>query len=140
VIDFDGTVACVADPLTETTYHAGHRAINHHSIGIEMYQGESAELYQVQLESTVRLVDFLTRRFGIQRQFHWPYHTTRRWREFSTEEALWSECMDTGKRAMIAAKEIQEKRSLRSCGAPVMSASTFPKVKISRSGERGKRS
>ena len=74
VIDFDGTVACVADPLTETTYHAGHRAINHHSIGIEMYQGESAELYQVQLESTVRLVDFLTRRFGIQRQFHWPYH------------------------------------------------------------------
>jgi len=73
VIDFDGTMACVADVLTETTYHAGNRAVNHHSIGIEMYQGDNAELYEGQLVSTVRLVDFLTRRFGIQRQFHWPY-------------------------------------------------------------------
>lgn len=73
LIDQDGTIACVADLLTETTYHAGQRAVNHHSIGIEMYQGEEAELYAFQLEQTVRLVDFLTRRFGIQRQFHAPY-------------------------------------------------------------------
>lgn len=73
LVDQDGTIACVADLLSETTYHAGQRAVNHHSIGIEMYQGEEAELYAIQLERTVRLVDFLTRRFGIQRQFHAPY-------------------------------------------------------------------
>lgn len=73
LINLDGSIACVADLLTETTYHAGNRAVNHHSIGIEMYQGDNAELYTVQLQQTVKLVDFLTRRFGIQRQFHWPY-------------------------------------------------------------------
>ena len=73
VIDFDGSIACVADLLTETTYHAGNRIVNHQSIGIEMYQGNEAELFEGQLDAAVRLVDFLTRRFGIQRQFHWPY-------------------------------------------------------------------
>lgn len=73
LVDLDGTMACVADLLTETTYHAGQKEVNHHSIGIEMVQGKDAELYVEQIEQTVRLVDFLTRRFGIQRQFHWPY-------------------------------------------------------------------
>ncbi|MFO0623294.1 MAG: peptidoglycan recognition family protein [Polyangia bacterium] len=73
VIDFDGSIACVADVMRETTYHAGVRAVNHQSIGIEICQGSDAELYEVQLDSAVRLVDYLTRRFGIQRQFHWPY-------------------------------------------------------------------
>ena len=76
VIDFDGSIACVADLLTETTYHAGNRTVNHQSIGIEMYQGSDAELYEGQLHNAVLLVDFLTRRFGIQRQFHWPYRNT----------------------------------------------------------------
>ncbi len=73
LVDLDGSISCVADLLTETTYHAGNRPVNHHSIGIEMYQGDQAELYTAQIDQTVKLVDFLTRRFGIQRQFHWPY-------------------------------------------------------------------
>jgi hypothetical protein len=72
VIDFDGSIACLADLLTETTFHAG--PVNEVSIGIEIYQGRDAEMYEGQLQATVRLVDYLTERFGIQRQFQSKYH------------------------------------------------------------------
>lgn len=71
VVDFDGSVVCLADLLTEASFHAGE--VNEVTIGIEIYQGSDAELYEGQLEAVVRLVDFLTRRFRIQRQCHGPY-------------------------------------------------------------------
>ena len=66
VVDHDGTVSCCVDLLTEAAYHAG--PVNTVSIGIELYQGPQGELYVGQLEAAVALVDWLTQRFGIQRQ------------------------------------------------------------------------
>ncbi len=66
VVDHDGSVACTCDLGTEAAYHAG--IVNATSIGIEIYQGADAELYLGQLQAAVHLVDWLTRRFGIQRQ------------------------------------------------------------------------
>lgn len=66
VVDFDGQIACCADLATEAAYHAG--PVNQRTIGVEIYQGSDAELYELQLDAVVRLCDWLTRRFGIQRQ------------------------------------------------------------------------
>jgi hypothetical protein len=66
VVDFDGSVACLADLQTEAAYHAGE--VNEVTIGIEIYQGGAAELYAGQLDVVVALLDWLTARFGIQRQ------------------------------------------------------------------------
>jgi hypothetical protein len=71
VVDDDGSVVCCADLALEAAYHAGK--VNEVTIGIEIYQGSDAELYAGQLDATVRLVDFLTRQFGIQRQFQRRY-------------------------------------------------------------------
>jgi len=68
-IDADGSVGCHADLLTEAAYHAG--AINEVSIGIEIYQDvayNKGVLYEQQLEVVGTLCNWLTRRFGIQRQ------------------------------------------------------------------------
>jgi hypothetical protein len=66
VCDFDGSWVCLADLATECAYHA--TTMNDVSIGIEIYQGADAEVYDGQLDSVVAMVDFLTARFGIQRQ------------------------------------------------------------------------
>ncbi|WP_394826582.1 N-acetylmuramoyl-L-alanine amidase [Pendulispora albinea] len=66
LVDFDGTVACFADLVTEMTYHA--TSVNAHTIGIEIAQGPNAELWEGQLDAVVHLVDWLTARFDIQRQ------------------------------------------------------------------------
>lgn len=66
IVDFDGTVSCCADLERTIAYHAG--PVNKGTIGVEIYQGSNAELYSGQLDVVVLLVDWLTRRFGIQRQ------------------------------------------------------------------------
>jgi peptidoglycan hydrolase-like protein with peptidoglycan-binding domain len=66
VVDFDGSVSCLADLRNEMTYHA--TSVNPHTIGIEIAQGSDAELWEGQLDAVVRLVDWLTLRLGIQRQ------------------------------------------------------------------------
>jgi hypothetical protein len=66
IVDFDGEIVQVADLQLEAAYHAG--PVNDVSIGVEIYQGSDAELYAEQLAVVVQLCDFLTRRFGIQRQ------------------------------------------------------------------------
>jgi N-acetylmuramoyl-L-alanine amidase len=71
VVDRDGSIICLADLSLEAAYHAG--PVNDVSIGVEIYQGDDAELYDGQLEVVVRLVDWLTRRFGIQRQIPHGY-------------------------------------------------------------------
>lgn len=65
VVDFDGHVSCCADLVTASTYHANQT--NQATIGIEIYQGSDAELYEGQLDATVLVIDELTRRLGIQR-------------------------------------------------------------------------
>jgi len=72
VVDYDGQVSCCADLLRTATYHAG--AVNNVTIGIEVAQGSRAELYAGQLDLVVQLVDWLTKRFGIQRQIPDGYH------------------------------------------------------------------
>jgi len=71
VVDHDGRIFCCCDLLREAAQHARHA--NQTSIGIEIYQGADAELYEGQLDVTVALVDWLTRRFGIQRQIPHRY-------------------------------------------------------------------
>lgn len=72
VVDRDGDVLCLADLARDCAFHAG--PVNDVSIGIEIYQGKDAEIYEGQLEATVVLCDFLARTFGIQRQ--WPLYRT----------------------------------------------------------------
>jgi len=71
VVDHDGSICCLADLQMHATLHAG--SVNNTTIGIEIYQGSKAELYREQLHVVVKLVDFLTKTFSIQRQLHWPY-------------------------------------------------------------------
>jgi hypothetical protein len=71
VVDHDGAVSCLADLGNETAYHCPRW--NTCSVGIELYQGGAGELYEGQLDVCVRLVDWLTRRFGIQRQIPHQY-------------------------------------------------------------------
>lgn len=66
VVDHDGKIFCCVDLETEAAQHAKHA--NQTSIGVEIYQGSSADLYMGQLENVVLLCDWLTKRFGIQRQ------------------------------------------------------------------------
>lgn len=66
VVDFDGSIGCLADLADVCAYHA--KAMNARSVGIEIYQGSDAELYHGQLEAAADLVDVLTEAFGIQRQ------------------------------------------------------------------------
>lgn len=71
LVDGDGSVWCVADLVRDATYHA--QSINEVSIGVELCQTPKLEIWQAQLDTTVALLDALTWRFGIQRQYHGPY-------------------------------------------------------------------
>lgn len=71
VVDHDGRIYCCADLTRSAAQHAGHA--NQTSVGIEIYQGRDAELYEGQLDVVVRLCDHLTRRLGIQRQIPHRY-------------------------------------------------------------------
>jgi hypothetical protein len=71
VIDQDGVVSCLADLVLETAWHCPKW--NTCSIGVEIYQGAAGELYEGQLAVCVRVCDWLTRRFGIQRQIPHRY-------------------------------------------------------------------
>jgi hypothetical protein len=72
IVDFDGQVIQTADLARVCAYHAG--PVNGRSIGIEVVQGSEAELYEGQLDATVRLCDWLAAHFRITRQVQWPYH------------------------------------------------------------------
>lgn len=71
IVDFDGRVSQTADLRDEMTWHCpGH---NTSSIGVEIYQGSNAELYEGQLDVVVRLCDWITKKFRIQRQIPFRY-------------------------------------------------------------------
>lgn len=72
-IDADGSAVCIADLATEVCYHAGQREVNEHSIGIEISQEADSGIYEASLLAAVKIVNFLTSYFGIQRQVHLPY-------------------------------------------------------------------
>src|SRR5262245_2126133 len=71
LVDGDGSVWCVADLAADAAYHA--EDLNEVSVGIEICQTPGLEIFEAQLEATVRLCDALTRLLRIQRQFHAPY-------------------------------------------------------------------
>jgi hypothetical protein len=71
IADHDASWVNTCDLQEHAAFHAGN--VNDVTIGIEIYQGSDAELYEAQLLSVVYMLDFLTRTFSIQRQFHWPY-------------------------------------------------------------------
>jgi hypothetical protein len=65
-IDWDCTVGCHADLVQDAAYHAG--CINEFSIGIELFQDKQGTLYSSQLKTAVIVVEWLCKRFQIQRQ------------------------------------------------------------------------
>jgi hypothetical protein len=73
IVDFDRSVYCCADLVTEAAYHA-ERA-NGPSVGIEVVQSRSAELYQDQMDAAVQLVLWLCANMPtpIQAQIPLPY-------------------------------------------------------------------
>lgn len=71
LVDHDGSALCVADLVDEVVYHA--TSINEVSVGVGIYQGADAEIYEAAIESARRIIDALTAELGIQRQIHWPY-------------------------------------------------------------------
>lgn len=72
VVDHDGTIYCLADIVREVTYHA--TVVNEWSVGIEIYQGAQAEMFEYQLGSALcDLCDVLTVALGIQRQIPHAY-------------------------------------------------------------------
>lgn len=66
LIDPDGEVYCAADLADEQTWHA--TSVNRVTIGIEIVQRSDGALFGDQIAAAVVLVDWLTRRFRIQRQ------------------------------------------------------------------------
>ena len=72
IVDSDSSWVNTCDLQEFAAYHAGN--VNTVTVGIEIYQESDAGLYEEQLASVVKMVDFLTRTFSIQRQVHWPYH------------------------------------------------------------------
>ena len=77
VVDSDGSMLCCADLQAEAAWHA--TSVNQHTIGIEIgqtYVGSVATVYEEQLRVVRVLVDWLTRRFRIQRQVQSPYHSS----------------------------------------------------------------
>jgi len=65
-VDWDCAVSCHCDLLHDAAYHMG--SFNEGSIGIEMYQNDAGTLYEAQIAATVTLIEWLCRRFNIQRQ------------------------------------------------------------------------
>jgi len=65
-VDADGSFACHLDVKAVKAYHAGQ--CNLYSVGIEMYQTSDGTITLPTLETTVKIVDVLTRELGIQRQ------------------------------------------------------------------------
>lgn len=63
----DGVLLWHNDPVKYESYHA--TVLNPRSMGIEIAQ--SPEIYQVQMDSLVKVLDFLTSYFGVQRQIPW---------------------------------------------------------------------
>jgi hypothetical protein len=74
VVDHNGLVTCLADLKTVCAYHAGQYEVNLRSIGIEIFQGSNAEMYEGQLDVVRKVVDTITAEFGIQRQIPDKYH------------------------------------------------------------------
>lgn len=73
VVDSAGTVACLADLVECTAYHA--EASNRWSIGIEMVQGKDGSLHQATIDATARLVAAICDAIGIPEQMpRGPYH------------------------------------------------------------------
>lgn len=80
LVDFDGQVICTADLQDELAYHA--TTANEESIGIEVVQGEddvSGYFYEKQCRRVIEVIDWLTKRFRIQRQFPGPFPGKTGW-------------------------------------------------------------
>jgi hypothetical protein len=68
-VDTDGTVAWSNDPVARYTWHGN--TVNAYTIGFELVQDADGTTYQATIDSAVRMIDFLTAFFGIQRQTPW---------------------------------------------------------------------
>jgi len=68
-IDNNGVVYCQNDPTKKVAWQAG--SVNGVSLGFELVQADNGDVYEVQIEKAVLLIDALTALLGIQRQIPW---------------------------------------------------------------------
>jgi hypothetical protein len=68
-IDNNGVVYCQNDPTKKVSWQAG--SVNAVSLGFELVQNDNGDVYEVQIEKAVLLIDALTALLGIQRQIAW---------------------------------------------------------------------
>lgn len=61
----DGSFTCHLDLATIRAYHA--EQINDISVGMEIFQDAEGKIYQASLDTAVKIIDVITREFGIQR-------------------------------------------------------------------------
>lgn len=73
IIDRDGSVACLADIISEVAFHAGGPQ-NNYTVGVECYQDSDGAIWQATIDSWVILASFLCDLEGLPRQVVWPYH------------------------------------------------------------------
>lgn len=65
----DGTLLWHSDPVRYESYHA--TSMNPRSMGIEIEQNQNGSINQTQIDAMVRVLDFLTAYFGVQREIPW---------------------------------------------------------------------
>jgi hypothetical protein len=71
VVDHDGHVYQVADPLLDTTSWCP--AWSRWAVNVALYQGRAGETHETQLAAAVLLTDLLTRHLSVQRQIPHQY-------------------------------------------------------------------
>lgn len=72
VNDRDRDCACLADLLSEVTYHAGSPN-NGYTVGVEHYQDQDAGIWQSTIDDAVLIACAMSDIFDLPRQLHWPY-------------------------------------------------------------------
>ena len=75
ILDADASLLCLADLLSEATYHA--KNMNEWTIGIEIVQQPDSSLYAAQMRALPVLVGWLCNRFELPRRACFPYTGVR---------------------------------------------------------------
>lgn len=70
-VDQNGDVTVQSDPTKTCSWQAGQSGINNRSLGLEMVQTRTGDVYEGQIGKTVLLIDALTALLGIQRVIVW---------------------------------------------------------------------
>lgn len=76
ILDFDRSIICTCDLLTDAAY--AQTSCNENFDALEMLRGsKDGTMYEGELDEAVKVCDAFSRLMGVQRQFHAPYRSYR---------------------------------------------------------------